>query len=298
MPKFGVSIYSVSRLIINGSITPEQGVSWLCEQGAEVVEITPTGIDLLADGGLAERLRAAAAKHGVSLDSYSVGANFVMISKAELDAEIEKVKAHIDEAVKLGAKYLRCDCTGFGRPIEMNTIEAFIDDLPAIVNSYERLCDYGSSKNIKILLENHGYHANGSDRVRLILKSVESGNFGHQLDVGNYICMDDTPEASVRKMLPFASAIHMKDFYVRSPYTPPGDATDFDYSGSWFRSFGGRYLRGAILGQGDLNILEIIRDIKASKYEGNILVEYEGMEDCLYGTKVSLDNLKRLYAEA
>jgi sugar phosphate isomerase/epimerase len=124
---------------------------------------------------------------------------------------------------------------------------------------------------------------------------VDAGNFGHQLDVGNFICVDETPEIAVKKMLPYASVIHMKDFYIRPGGRDPGDATQFDCSGAWFRSVGGRYLRGSILGQGDLDIYGMIHDIKASGFDGNIFIEYEGMEDCRYGTKVSLDNLKRIY---
>jgi sugar phosphate isomerase/epimerase len=59
----------------------------------------------------------------------------------------------------------------------------------------------------------------------------------------------------------------------------------------------GKYLRGAILGQGDLDIPMIIGDIKRSGFDGDIFIEYEGMEDCLYGTKVSLDNLKRIWEQ-
>jgi hypothetical protein len=33
------------------------------------------------------------------------------------------------------------------------------------------------------------------------------------LDVGNYVCVDDSAEVAVNKLLPFATTIHMKDFY-------------------------------------------------------------------------------------
>ena len=297
MPKFGVSIYSISRLIRSGQITAEQGVEWLCEQGAEVIELVPFGIDLLEDRGLAARLRGAAEKHGVKIDNFSQNANFVMISDEEFDAEIARVKTQIDAALELGISTFRCDSAGFRRPIECNTIEAFIADAPAIVKAYSILGGYARDKGVKILLENHGFHANGSDRVRYILQSAGPDVLGHQLDVGNYICVDDVPEIAVKKMLPFATTIHMKDFYVRPANRDPGDATQFDCSGTWFRSSGGRYLRGSILGQGDLDMYSIIGDIKRSGYDGNIYIEYEGMEDCYYGTKVSLDNLKRIYAE-
>ena len=297
MPKFGVSLYCISPMITSGKITPEQGIEWLCENGAEVIEIVPFGFDPLRDKGLAGRMKAAADKHGIPIDNYSLNANFLRISEEEWDAEIARVKAHMDIAKELGATTIRCDCAEYRRPGEANHIEIFYDELPTIVKSYETLCAYGKTLGLTVLLENHGFHVNGSDRVRQVLKSVKADNFGHQLDVGNYICMDDKPEIATKKMLPFAITVHMKDFYVRNPQHDPGDATQFDCSGAWFRSAGGQYLRGSITGQGDLDMVDIIRCVKESGFDGNIYVEYEGMEDCLYGTKVSLDNVKRIYAE-
>ena len=295
MPKFGASLYCISRMIINGTITPEQGVEWLCENGAQVIEIVPFGFDPLTDKEIASRINAAADKHNVPIDNYSLNANFLQISEEERATEIERVKAHIDVAKIMGVTTFRCDCTSYRRPVETNHIEIFYEELPIIVKSFETICKYAKPLGITILLENHGFHANGTDRVRQILKSVKADNFGHQLDVGNYICMDDKPEIAIKKMLPFATTIHMKDFYVRK--TDPGDATQFDCSGAWFRSAGGQYLRGAITGQGDLDMVDIIRKIKANHFNGNVYIEYEGMEDCYYGTRVSLDNVKRIYAE-
>ena len=59
-------------------------------------------------------------------------------------------------------------------------------------------------------------------------------------------------------------------------------------SNSWYRSRGGSYLRGSILAQGDLDIHLIISILKQSGFDGSIFIEYEGMEDCEYGTKISL----------
>jgi sugar phosphate isomerase/epimerase len=250
---------------------------------------------LLADTGLAKRLKDMADRYSVPIDNYSLNADFLMKTEAERQAEIDRVKSHMDASVQLGVSTFRCDCAEYRRPIEQNTIETFLDELPVIVECYEALCAYAQKYGIKILLENHGFHANGCERVRLILKNVKKSNFGHQLDVGNYICMDDVPEIAVSKMLPFATTIHMKDFYVRPAHKDPGDATQFDCSGMWFRSTGGRYLRGSILNQGDMDIPAIVSQIKTSGYDGNIFIEYEGMEDCSYGTKVSLDNSKKIY---
>jgi sugar phosphate isomerase/epimerase len=296
MPKFGVSLYSISRLITGGQLTPEEAVDWLCAQGAEVIEIVPFGLDILEDGTLPARIRQAAEKHGVPVDNYSLNANFLLITEEERQAEPARVKRHMDAAGQMGVSTFRCDCAGYRRPLEMNMIENFLEDLPTILRVYTELCEYAALKNIKMLIENHGFHINGSDRVRLIITEMQKrvNNFGHQLDTGNYCCVDDIPEMAVKKMLPFAVTIHMKDFYIRD--RDPGDATQFDCSGSWFRSVGARYLRGSILGQGDIDIPRVLKMIKDSGFNGNMYIEYEGMEDCQYGTKVSLENLKRLYA--
>ena len=295
MPKFGVSIYSISRLIMSGVLTPESAVEWLCEQGAEAIEIVPFGIDLLTDKGLASRMKKVADGYGIPINHYSLNANFLQLSDNEYTSEIERVSELMECAKELGISTFRCDCAGYRRPIEENTIETFIEELPIISKTYETLAAHGEKLGIKVLLENHGFHVNGSERVRLVLKSVKSDNFGHLLDVGNYICMDEDTLITTKKMISFAKVIHMKDFYIRNQ--DPGDATQFDCSGSWFRSANGQYLRGSILGQGDMDIREIIKTIKHSGYDGDIFVEYEGMEDCYYGTKVSLDNLKRIYQE-
>ena len=287
-------MYCISRLIRSGAFTPEQGVEWLCENGAEVIEIVPFGFDPLEDKPVAGRMKAVADKHGVPIDNYSLNANFLQISQDEWEAEIARVKAHMDIAHEMGCTTFRCDCTSYRRA-ELNHIETFCEELPAIIKSYEVLCEYAKTLGLTVLIENHGFHVNGHERVRQVLKGVKAGNFGHQLDVGNYICVDDNPEIATRKMMPFATTVHMKDFYVRK--NDPGDATQFDCSGAWFRSTGGQYLRGAITGQGDLDMVDIVRTVKASGFEGNIYIEYEGMEDCLYGTRVSLDNVKRIYSE-
>ena len=49
MPKFGVSLYSVSRKIMNGEWTAMQGIRWLAENGAEVIELVPFGIDFIKE---------------------------------------------------------------------------------------------------------------------------------------------------------------------------------------------------------------------------------------------------------
>lgn len=296
MPSFGVSIYSISRKFYSGEMTPVEGIKWLAEQGAEAIEIVPFGIDFLGDPSLVDQCLAAAKDAGVVINNFSLNANFLQLTAEAYEAEMERVKAYVDVAHRLGVPTMRIDCSAFRRPIETNTTAHFILELPKVVETYERLCAYAAPYDMTILLENHGFHINGSERTAHVFEALQGKNFGGQIDCGNFVCVDEIAEVAVKKSLPYATTIHMKDFYIRPADRDPGDASQFDCSNSWFRSVQGNYLRGSILGQGDLDIKGIVRDIKQSGFDGNIYIEYEGMEDCLYGTKVSLDNLKRIWA--
>ena len=94
---------------------------------------------------------------------------------------------------------------------------------------------------------------------------------------------------------PLTRMVHLKDFYIRT--RDPGDSTQFDCAGSWFRSRGGKYLRGAILAQGDLDIWAILGALKASGYDGDIVIEFEGLEDGQYATAVGMQNARKIWSE-
>lgn len=65
----------------------------------------------------------------------------------------------------------------------------------------------------------------------------------------------------------------------------------------FFRSRNGNYLRGAIVGQGDVPLRHCLSALKAAGYEGSIAIEFEGMEDCLTGLRIGLANLRRALAD-
>jgi len=285
VPKFGTSIYSIVRCLNNKTHTPEDAVRWLCENGSEVIEIVPFGgINLVTDSGMADRLRAAADEFGVKIDNYSDASNFLGKTPDEMEAEFQRVKTTIKAASQLGISTCRFDVVGGRKPEEL-VIEKFLQDLPIIAQVYTELSEFAKEHGIVMMNENHGFHVNGAERVRLVMENVKSDNFGHQLDVGNYICVDDTPEVVVGQMMPYATTVHMKDFYVRR--TNPG--------AGWFRSRGGQYLRGSIVGQGDLDMAHIVGAVKKHGFDGNIYIEFEGAEDHFHGAKTSLDNVKRLW---
>lgn len=297
MPRFGISIYGVSRKIRTGELSPIAAYHTICEMGAQVVELVPFGFDLVKTPALRDEFRAAVRQTGIPIGNYSLNANFLMLTPEQYAAELQRVKTHMDMVSDMEIATMRVDSAAFSRPMAENTMEKFQQELPLIVRTYEELCDYAKPRGITVLLENHGFHANGSERVRQILTSVKRDNFAHQLDVGNYTCVDDIPEIATRKMIPFARTIHMKDFYLRPAHRDPGGAVEFSCENSWFRSVNGTYLRGSILAQGDIDMWDVMRTVKHSSFDGDIYLEYEGMEACEYGTRVSFANMCRIWNE-
>jgi len=158
-----------------------------------------------------------------------------------------------------------------------------------MVEAVTRIAEYAQTLGVTTMLENHGFFVNGCDRCERLVRAVNRDNYKFLLDTGNMVCVDEDAEAASWKLAPMAEMIHLKDFYIRRR-NPGGD-------GSWFQSNMGRYLRGAIMGQGDMDMYHIIGQIKKSGYDGNIAIEFEGFEDCKYASKVSLDNARRIWDE-
>ncbi|MBE6633168.1 MAG: sugar phosphate isomerase/epimerase [Ruminococcaceae bacterium] len=297
MRRFGISIYGVSRKIRSGEFTPVQAFHRICDMGAEVVELVPFGFDLVKTPELRKDFKQASRERSVPIGNYSLNANFLLLTPERYAEEMKRVKSHMDMVSDMEIATMRVDSASFSRPMSENTMEKFQEEIPVILGAYEELCDYAKPLGITVLLENHGFHANGSERVRQILTGVKRENFAHQLDVGNYTCVDDIPEIAVKKLIPFAKTIHMKDFYIRPSHRDPGGAEEFNCENSWFRSVNGTFLRGSILGQGDIDIWNVMKTIKESAFDGDFYLEYEGMEECEYGTAVSFANMKRIYGE-
>jgi sugar phosphate isomerase/epimerase len=297
MVKFGASLYCVSRKIVSGEWGIDDACLWFADQGIMDIELVPFGLDFF-DERVVVRCADAARKSGVNLCNFSLNANFLDIDSEAVEAEFYRVEQYLRVAAQLGIKSMRVDCSSFRRDMAINSTAHFIYALPVIIDSYKRLCLLGEVYGVRILLENHGFFINGSERVIHVFEALKHHGLGGQIDVGNFECVDESGSAAIIKTIQYADIVHMKDFYMRNKAHDPGDASLFDCSGSWFRSTAQRYLRGAIFGQGDTDVRSILATIKASKFDGAMYVEFEGMEDCLYGTKVSFNNMVRLYGEA
>ena len=289
--KVGLSTYSLVKELREGKMTVLDVIQWIADHGGEHMEIVPYGFTVVDDEELADQIREKAAEVGIELSAYSLPANFVQETEEALLEEVDRLKKHVDIVNRMGIKIMRHDVTAFNLQPEERTIHYFEEHFSKMVKGSQLLADYAAQFGITTTIENHGFNVQSSDRVQRVIHAVDRGNFKTTLDVGNFLCIDEDPLVGVKKNIPYAAIVHFKDFYIRPYYENPGE-------GEWFRTVNDNYLRGAIVGHGDLNIRELIKLVKNSGYDGYLTVEFEGMEDAKIGSKIGMDNVRRLWHEA
>lgn len=283
--KFAVCSYSYSSLVNKGEKTEKELLSLAKEMGFEGFEFseinTPDGTDKLE---YAKELRLEAERVGIPIVQYSVGADFLYGSEGDLDKEIEKLKYEVDVAAELGVKGMRHDTTGGykGEDAEKYT---FSDALPRIIEGCRRVSEYAKTKDIKTMTENHGFFSQDSERIKAIVEGVDYHNFGTLVDIGNFLCVDEYPLDAIKNVVEYASYVHAKDFCKKSK-------EEILSADGFFETRGGNFLKGAILGHGNVPVLEALRLVKESGYNGFVTLEFEGLEDARLGCEYGLNTLK------
>ena len=258
--------------------------------GFDVIEFAgfpnlPAGETALS---FAPKVRAACDEAGIEVANYTIWADFINGSDGNLEAEIERVKDEVRVARILGAPGMRHDST-WGWPKGKTGAKGFDDALPILIKGCRAITEFGAELGIKTMVENHGFFCQDSERVEKLVNGVDHPNFGVLLDMGNFLVVDEDPIEAVGRLMPYSFHVHAKDFHVKSGNEPsPGQG--------WFSSRGGNYLRGAILGHGEIPILQVLRIMKNADYLGVISIEFEGMEDPLKAIPIGLENLKRYIA--
>jgi sugar phosphate isomerase/epimerase len=251
--KIGLSSYSLSRAISSGQLGILEAIDWIANAGGEHMELVPGGAWDSHTPGLVEKIVARAKEAGIDLSSYTIGANFVRDDAADRAKEVERIKGEVDIAGAFGVKFMRFDA-GW-RNIPDTTLENFEKDLPLVADCCREISSYAAQYGITCSVENHGYHFQNCERVRRLVKMVDLPNYRTTLDVGNFLCADGDPVASVRDNIDIASFIHFKDFFRRTAGNPP-------IGEGWSRTRAGHFLRATVIGHGSVELVPIVKIIK------------------------------------
>lgn len=286
--KFSVSVYSFMQYLKDGRLTPIDCIGKAKEMGFDAIEfvefVFPEGVDPME---YAKQLRAESDRVGLPISNFAFTADFLNGCGGDIQAEIERVKGMIDIAEVLGCPTIRHDVTRGPDPRSYKGYDNIVEQLAV---GCRAVTEYAKTKGIKTMTENHGTFSQDSLRVEKLINTVANDNFGQLVDMGNFLCADDDPAVAVGRCAPYAFYAHAKDFIVK-------DGNSANPGEGFFSSRNGNYLRGTIIGHGDVPVLHCIRALKNAGYDGYLAIEFEGMEDCIMGISIGLANLKRYVAE-
>lgn len=284
-----VSSYSFRDLLASGEYTQLTLLSLAKEMGFDAIEYTdltpPAGVQ---DVDYAAQLKAESEKIGLPIINYTIGADF--LNADSFDAQVEHLFHQVDVAAALGATGMRHDATG-GYRTQEKSYKSFAQALPVLADGCRRVTQYAKNKGIQTMVENHGFFCQESARVESLVTAVADENFGLLVDVGNFACADDPSFEAVGRLAAFAKHVHVKDFHIK-------DGNGIHPGEGFFCSRGGRLLRGAIIGHGDIPVVQCLRTLHASGYKGYVSIEFEGMEEPKKALAIGLANLKRFIAIA
>lgn len=283
--KISVSTYSFARMMERGEITQLGCIEKAKELGFDAVEIESIRPhDDSSEVEYAYQLAKEAKRLEMPLSNLTFGADFLYGSEGNLEKEIERVKTLVDIAEILGVPSIRHDATR-GYDSRTRNQRGFDEALPILIEGCRAVTEYAAAKGIRTTVENHGTFCQDSRRVEKLVTGVAHPNFGLLVDMGNFLCVDEDPVEAISRTAPYVYYAHAKDFHVKSGMGPnPGKG--------FFKSRGGNYLRGAIVGHGNVPVLQCINILKQVGYDGYIAIEFEGMEDPIKGLEVGLENLR------
>lgn len=154
----------------------------------------------------------------------------------------------VDVAVFLGAHTVRVNAAGQGTPEEV---------ADNAVDGLSMLGEYGASKGINVVVENHGGYSSDGSWLTGVIERVGMDNVGTLPDFGNF-CIERGPDGcsqeydryqGIAELMPYAKAVSAK-------------STDFDEDGNEVYS----------------DFLRIMRIVKDSGYRGYVGIEYEGTQ--------------------
>ena len=280
--KMAVSSYSFGDYLSKDKLGICGCMDWAKEMGFEGFELVQHNLEKynIDINEIAEHSK----KIGMPIVAYLVYKNFLMDGGKHMDDVINSAIADVDKAALVDSPMFRHDIVD-GVP-QRQLGKSFDEIFNMLADGTRKITEYAASRGIKTSLENHGHFLNEAAIIERFINTVNHENFGITLDMGNFLNVDEDPAYCVGKLARYASHAYGKDYHYKTGgVNDPGEG--------WHRTRGNNFLRGAILGHGDVNVARAMGTLKMHGYDGWITLEFEGIEDNLLGIRISRDNLMK-----
>lgn len=264
--KISLAEWSLNNALFKGKLTNlDFPVVARETYGIEAVEFVNQFFkDKARDAAYLKDLKKRADDHGVACVLIMIDAegDLSTADKAERTKAVENHKAWVDAAAALGCHSIRVNTGSNYGPT----------DVEAAADGCAKLAEYGESRNIGIICENHGGPSSDPDSLVALMKRVNRPGFGTLPDFGNFPTTKqgtytiDVYEA-IARMMPFAKGVSAKSH----DFGPDGREVHLDFA----------------------RILKIVTD---AGYRGYVGIEYEGHKlaepEGIRATKALLESLR------
>jgi len=80
--------------------------------------------------------------------------------------------------------------------------------------------------------------------------------------------------------------VHVKDFFFKS-------GAEYEPLEGWMGTRAGNFIRPTIIGHGDAHVLQSLKVLRESGYDGFVSIEFEGAEDTLSSIAEGLSYMKK-----
>jgi sugar phosphate isomerase/epimerase len=235
------------------------------DYGIEAVEFVNQFFkDKAQDSTYLKELKARASDIGITCVLIMIDGEGELSAEREPDRmkAVENHKKWVDAAAALGCHAIRVNTSG--KPYGPGNVGP-------VAEACGMLADYGATRGISVICENHGHSSSDPDAMVALMKAVNKPTFGTLPDFGNFPQENgnytiDVYDA-IARMMPFAKGVSAKSY----DFDSSGKETKLDYS----------------------RILKIVTD---AGYHGFVGIEYEGSRlnepEGIRATKRLLESLR------
>jgi len=259
--EFGRLLMESPDELLKGEIDPKDFPSVAKGYGIDCIELVNTFYFSRAnDQAYWDEFKALCEKEGVKVGLIMCDA-LGDLGNSDPEARQQAVENHfpwVDVAQFLGAESIRVNAAGQGSAEEVAA---------NAVDGLSKLGEYGKSKGINIIVENHGGYSSDGQWLSGVMQKVGMDNVGTLPDFGNFYEYDKYQ--GIADLMPYAKGVSAK-------------SNSFDEEGNEVKS----------------DYLRIMKIVKESGFKGYVGIEYEGSELSEdEGIKATKALLEKVFAE-
>lgn len=203
-----------------------------------------------------DKVKAHCKERKLAISGVPVGNNFCIKDPAKREAEVQKVKAWVERAARLGAPAVRI----FAGNLEKG--DTLAEAQKRVVAAMEECCATAQKHGVMLALENHGGITATPEQLLALVKPISSPMLGVNIDTGNFHTAD--PYADIAKIAPYGVTCQVKTEVY------PGNKKE----------------------EADLKkVVTILRD---ANYHGTVTLEYEAAESATTAVPRYIKELRSL----